>query len=145
MTIFYVKLHVFIEVNVGWLWVVAAPRWQCHVTSVPPGKTDTEAGKGSECKCFPVPTPRCEVLWGGRLPCSLRARLNSSCRGIAGLYSLPEQMPWRSPTSKPWTGWKRNNVSPKLWRWSMTIRVSDRLGVTSSSKLGLGISVARML
>lgn len=85
------------------------------------------------------------VLWDGRLQCSLRAWLNSSFRGIAGLHSVPEQMPQPSPPSKTCTGSKRKKCSPKLWKPSVSIRVSDRLGMTSSSEPGLGISVARML
>lgn len=53
---------------------------------MPPGRTlqklEREASAG-------VPTPRCEVLGGGRLQCSLGARLDPSCRGRAGLPSPP--------------------------------------------------------
>lgn len=65
--------------------------------------------------------------------------------GEAFLHFVPEQMPWCSPPSKPCTGSKKKKCSPKLWKQLMSIRVSDRLGLTCSSKPDLGISVARIL
>jgi len=79
--------------------------------------------------------PRCQgtegVLGSGRPWCSLRAWLKSSLRGALQVSLAFVQ--------------RGKKCSPKLWRQSMAIGVSDRLATTSSSKPGLGISVARML